>query len=180
MPDTPIIVGLVLVLLALAFLLLRSRRKNDSASIETPSAEIEAEEQLPETRHGVSDGLAAAVQDVIGEFTGVEANPDFPGDSDVGRSSHDGSGGGASIARGGAGDELTKIKGLGAKAEAKLKGFGVARFEQIASWTEGDIATIDATFGLAERIERDRWVEQAVLLARGEIAAFEAKFGKLG
>lgn len=180
MPDTPIIVGVVLVLLVLALFLLRSRRTEDSGSTETPSAEIGAEEQSSETRRGVSDGLVAAVEDVIGEFTGVEANPDFPGDSDVDRSSHDGSGGGASIARGGAGDELTQIKGLGTRAETKLKGFGVARFEQIASWTEGDIATIDATFGMAERIARDRWVEQAGLLARGEIAVFEEKFGKLG
>lgn len=180
MPDTPIIIGLVLVLLVLAFLLFRSRGAKESAPAETPSSETGTDEQLPETGHGVSDGLAAAVEDVIGEFTGVEANPDFPGDTDVGRSSHDGSGGGASIARGGAGDELTQIKGLGTRAEAKLKGFGVARFEQIASWTEGDIATIDATFGMAKRIERDRWVEQAGLLARGEIAAFEEKFGKLG
>ena len=33
---------------------------------------------------------------------------------------------------------------------------------------------------MAERIERDRWVEQADLLAKGDIAGFEAKFGRLG
>jgi len=130
---------------------------------------------------GVSDGLAAAVEDVVGEFTGVEANPDFPGDTEMVGESKDGSGSGASISGGGAGDTLTQIKGLGPKAETKLKGFGVSRFEQIASWTAGDIETIDATLGnMAKRIERDRWVEQAGLLAEGNIEAFEAKFGKLG
>lgn len=130
---------------------------------------------------GVSDGLAAAVEDVVGEFTGVEANPDFPGDTEMVGESKDGSGSGASISGGGAGDELTQIKGLGPKAAVKLKDFGVSRFEQIASWTDSDIATIDAQLGnMAKRIERDRWVEQAGLLAGGNIEAFEAKFGKLG
>ena len=132
--------------------------------------------------HGVSDSFSAAVEDVVGEFTGVEANPDHPGDDTVQRDAGDGSGGVASTARGGAGDTLTQIKGLGPKAEAGLKRMGIVRFEQIAGWTEGDIATVGANLGgsFAQRIERDRWVEQAGLLARGETAAFEAEFGKLG
>lgn len=169
MSDTLLVVFVAIVVLIVLVVLVRTRGSKDGAA-ETGGAD----------HHGVSDSLAAAVEDVVGEFTGVEANPDHPGDSDVGRPSHDGSGGGASTARGGAGDTLTQIKGLGPKAEAKLKGFGVARFEQIASWTPADIATIDAKLGLGQRIERDRWVEQAGLLARGEIAAFEDKFGKLG
>lgn len=131
---------------------------------------------------GVSDGLAAAVEDVVGEFTGLEANPDFPGDTEMVGESKDGSGSGASISGGGAGDTLTQIKGLGPKASAGLAEMGVKRFEQIASWTAGDIETVGARLGgtFAQRIERDRWVEQAGLLAEGNIEAFEAKFGKLG
>lgn len=172
MSDTLLIVFLVILALVVLVVLLRTRGgSNDTAAVE----------HRPEDHDDIGDGLGAAVADVVGEFTGVEANPDFPGDTDVGRPSKDGSGGGASTSSGGAGDELTKIKGLGPKAEAKLKGFGVARFEQIASWTPGDIATIDAKLGnMAKRIERDRWVEQAGLLARGETEAFEEKFGKIG
>lgn len=134
-----------------------------------------------DSNDGVSDGLVAAVEDVVGEFTGVEANPDFPGDTEMVGESKDGSGGGASTSGGGSGDTLTQIKGLGPKAEEKLKDFGVSRFEQIASWTASDIETIDATLGnMSKRIERDRWIEQAGLLAEGNIEAFEAKFGKLG
>ncbi|RED17238.1 hypothetical protein [Parasphingopyxis lamellibrachiae] len=131
---------------------------------------------------GVSDGLAAAVEDVVGEFTGVEVNPDFPGDTEMVGESKDGSGSGASISGGGAGDTLTQIKGLGPKASAGLAEMGVKRFEQIAGWTAGDIETVGARLGgtFAQRIERDRWVEQAVLLAEGNVEAFEAKFGKLG
>ncbi|QLC25505.1 hypothetical protein HFP57_11065 [Parasphingopyxis algicola] len=169
MSDTLLIIFLAIIALIVVIVLLRTWGSKDRPA-----------ETAEDQHHGVSDSLAAAVEDVVGEFTGVEANPDFPGDSDVGRPSHDGSGGGASTARGGAGDTLTQIKGLGSKAEAKLKGFGVARFEQIASWTPDDIAMIDSKLGLGARIERDRWVEQAGFLARGEIAAFEEKFGKLG
>lgn len=79
-------------------------------------------------------------------------------------------------------DELTQIKGLGPKAARGLAAIGVTRFAQIAEWTPTDIEANSTTLGdgFAERIERDRWVEQAGLLARGEIAAFEEKFGKLG
>lgn len=78
-------------------------------------------------------------------------------------------------------DPLTQIKGLGPKAEAKLNALGIARFNQIAGWTDADAETVGAQLGdMAKRIARDRWVEQAGLLAVGDIAAFEAKFGKLG
>ena len=78
-------------------------------------------------------------------------------------------------------DPLTQIKGLGPKAEAKLNALGINRFSQIAGWTNADVETIGAQLGdMAQRIARDRWVEQAGLLAADDIAAFEAKFGKLG
>ncbi|MBC2776136.1 hypothetical protein [Parasphingopyxis marina] len=82
----------------------------------------------------------------------------------------------------GTGDELTQIKGLGPKAAKGLAAMGVTRFDQIAAWSAGDIEAAGAKLGgsFADRIARDRWVEQAGLLARGEIAAFEEKFGKLG
>ncbi len=132
--------------------------------------------------HGVSDGFSAALEDVVGEFTGVEANPDHPGDTTVRRNPGDGSGGVASTAQGGAGDTLTQIKGLGPKAQTGLKEMGIHRFEQIAGWTAGDIETVSARLGgsFAQRIERDRWVEQAGLLARGEKSVFEKEFGSLG
>ena len=61
-----------------------------------------------------------------------------------------------------------------------LHGLGVTRFSQIAAWTDEDIARIDASLGtFAGRITRDNWVEQAKLLAAGDTAGFEGKFGKL-
>ena len=78
-------------------------------------------------------------------------------------------------------DALTQIKGLGPKKAATLNDRGVTRFAQIAAWSDADIAALEADIGpIADRIARDRWVEQAGLLATGDIAGFEAKFGKLG
>jgi predicted flap endonuclease-1-like 5' DNA nuclease len=77
-------------------------------------------------------------------------------------------------------DDLTRLKGLGPRLNALLGQLGVSRYDQIAAWTPADIARIDAQLGsFRGRIERDGWVEQARLLAAGDVAGFEAKFGKL-
>lgn len=77
-------------------------------------------------------------------------------------------------------DDLTRIKGIGPKLRTRLSELGVTRFEQIAGWTDADIARIDASLGsFAGRPTRDNWVEQARLLSSGDSAGYEAKFGKL-
>ena len=78
------------------------------------------------------------------------------------------------------GDDLTRIKGLGPKISAALRALGVTRYAEIAAWTEADVARIDAQLGaFAGRATRDNWIEQAKLLAGGDTAAYEVKFGKL-
>ena len=79
-----------------------------------------------------------------------------------------------------ASDDLALIKGVGPKLVALLGSMGVTRFAQIAAWSEADIAEVDARLGtFAGRIARDSWVEQCKLLAAGDTAGFEGKFGKL-
>lgn len=78
------------------------------------------------------------------------------------------------------GDDLTRIKGLGPKISTALRALGVTRYAEIAAWTDEDVARIDAQLGaFAGRATRDNWIEQARLLAGGDTAAYEAKFGKL-
>lgn len=78
-------------------------------------------------------------------------------------------------------DELTRMKGVGPKVAALLNGLGITRYDQIAAWTDEDVARVDAQLGAFKgRVTRDQWVEQARLLAAGDAAAYEAKFGKLG
>lgn len=78
------------------------------------------------------------------------------------------------------GDDLTRIKGLGPRLAAQLQGLGVTSFAQIAAWDEPEIDRIDAQLGRFQgRIRRDQWPEQARLLAAGDTAGYEDRFGKL-
>jgi predicted flap endonuclease-1-like 5' DNA nuclease len=78
-------------------------------------------------------------------------------------------------------DNLELLKGVGPKLNALLKSLGVTSFEQVANWSARDIREIDSKLGtFAGRIGRDNWVDQAKLLSKGDIAAFERKYGELG
>lgn len=80
-----------------------------------------------------------------------------------------------------AGDDLTRIKGLGPKLAALLGELGITSFAQIAAWTPEEIERIDARLGrFAGRITRDQWVEQARLLAAGDETGFAATYGRNG
>ena len=78
------------------------------------------------------------------------------------------------------GDDLTRIKGVGPKLVDQLRGLGVTSFAQIAAWDDAEIDRIDARLGRFQgRIRRDDWPAQAQYLADGDVAGYEAKFGKL-
>ena len=75
-------------------------------------------------------------------------------------------------------DDLTKINGIGPKLCALCNSLGVRRFDQIAEWGEREVAEVDAHLGSFKgRITRDEWVEQAKLLAAGNLAEWEGRFG---
>lgn len=79
-----------------------------------------------------------------------------------------------------AGDDLSRIKGLGPKLQALLPTLGLATYAQIAALTDADLAELDGKLGaFAGRPARDNWVEQAKFLAAGDVAGFEGKFGKV-
>ena len=70
---------------------------------------------------------------------------------------------------------------MGPKVNTLLKGLGVTSFAQVASWTAADVSEIDAQLGaFAGRITRDNWIDQAQLLAAGDVVGFEQKYGALG
>jgi len=77
-------------------------------------------------------------------------------------------------------DDLLKLKGVGPKLNMLLIELGVTRFAQIAAWTDADLAAIDAKLGnFRGRPVRDQWIDQAKYLAAGDVAGFEAKYGKI-
>lgn len=171
MSTTTIIVIAVIVVIALAFLfLVRGRKQHvtfSDAPPLTPKAAPPATGATPKIvasveGHGITTEMADAVEDVIDQFVGIDSHPSGQPATPPG-------------------DTLTHLKGLGPKAASLLNDLGVTRFDQIASWNEADVAAIDARMGAFKgRITRDRWVDQAKLLAKGDKAAFEAEFGALG
>lgn len=77
-------------------------------------------------------------------------------------------------------DDLTRMKGVGPKLAQRLNEAGITSFAQLAALTPADAEALDAQLGdFRGRIHRDRWIEQASFLARGDVAGYEASFGKL-
>lgn len=76
-------------------------------------------------------------------------------------------------------DDLKKIKGVGRKIEQMLQSMGIYHFDQIAAWTDQEVAWVDANLkGFRGRVSRDNWVEQARLLATGGETEFSQKVEK--
>ncbi len=79
-----------------------------------------------------------------------------------------------------AGSDLTLLKGLGPKVAAMLVDQGIGDIAALARLSDAEADAVAAQLGtFAPRMTRDRWVEQARLLAAGDRAGFEARFGKL-
>ncbi|MFN3744709.1 MAG: hypothetical protein ACK4TL_08395 [Hyphomicrobiaceae bacterium] len=71
-----------------------------------------------------------------------------------------------------AGDDFTRIRAIDAELAAKLNDLGVTRYAEIAAWRSDDVHTVSAALGLSGRIERENWIEQAQILARGGATAY--------
>lgn len=81
-------------------------------------------------------------------------------------------------ARGGQPDNLKLLKGVGPKLEGTLNELGFFHFDQIANWTEAQVAWVDSRLKFKGRIERDGWIEQAKILAAGGETEFSKKSKK--
>lgn len=75
-------------------------------------------------------------------------------------------------ARGGLPDDLKLLKGVGPKLEQTLNELGFFHFDQIADWTEAEVAWVDARLKFKGRIARDGWIEQARRLSVGDETSF--------
>lgn len=65
------------------------------------------------------------------------------------------------------GDDFLRIRAIDEAIAAKLHGIGVRTFEDMARWTPADLNRINQVLGLSGRIEREQWIEQAQILAKG-------------
>ena len=79
-------------------------------------------------------------------------------------------------------DDLTRIQGVTADLAGQLNGLGVIKFDQVANFSDDDIANVDETLSLGGRIEKDDWVRQAQALlaelAAAEVSAADDKADK--
>lgn len=109
--------------------------------------------------NSVADEVATATTDVAGEVLGVAVKR----------------------GRGEPADDLQRLKGVGPKFVAQLNALGITRFDQLAGLNANEVAHLDERLGAFQgRLVRDRIVEQADYLGRGDTDGFEEKFGSLG
>ncbi|APX11767.1 NADH-quinone oxidoreductase subunit E [Tateyamaria omphalii] len=84
-------------------------------------------------------------------------------------------------ARDGGADDLKLIKGVGPGLEKELNAAGVYHFDQIAAWTDDEVAWADQHLvRFKGRVSRDDWVTQAKALSRGEQTEFSQRAKKDG
>jgi len=152
----------IVVLAILAFLLLRPRQRvqlSDSAPRRPHMTQ--AKEQHGEGR-GIAGEFAAATSDVTGEILEAPVHANLPGAS-------------------GPPDDLRSLKGVGPKFAQTLNARGIGRFDQLARLSPAEVELLDSQLGpFRGRLQRDRVIEQADYLARGDKEGFEARFGSLG
>jgi predicted flap endonuclease-1-like 5' DNA nuclease len=109
----------------------------------------------------ITDEAAAAATDVAGDILGARVHDELPGAS-------------------GPPDDLRQLKGVGPKFAEMLNQRGSIRFDQIAKLSHHQVEALDTAMGpFRGRFARDRIVEQADYLARGDIDGYQAKFGNL-
>jgi predicted flap endonuclease-1-like 5' DNA nuclease len=77
-------------------------------------------------------------------------------------------------------DNLRRLIGIGPVNEKLLRAQGVTSFAQIAAWTAADIKRIEDVMNFDGRIARERWIEQAKLLAAGNEKEFAKQFPTAG
>jgi predicted flap endonuclease-1-like 5' DNA nuclease len=154
-----ILIAIALIVIA-ALLLLRPRQRvqlTDSAPVRPHMAH---HKRPPEGR-GIAGEAAAATSDVAGDIIRAPVHRTLEGDKEP----H---------------DDLCVMKGVGPKLAEALRDLGFTRYEQLAHLTPTEIERLDERLGTFRgRMTRDRIVEQADYLARGDTDGYEQRFGKL-
>ncbi|MEL6751821.1 MAG: hypothetical protein AAFO70_07050, partial [Pseudomonadota bacterium] len=72
-------------------------------------------------------------------------------------------------------DNLKLVRGIGPQNEGRLNDLGVYQFAQIAAWSKKDQKEFGEALSFPGRIEREEWVKQAKVLAKGETSDFSRR-----
>jgi len=156
-----ILVGLLIGILV-GYFIFRPRQRVSLSDDRPVRPHMAVAANPPHASHrGIADEAARATGDVAGQILGANVSGQLPTAE-------------------GEPDDLQKLKGVGPKLAAMLNAMGLTRFEQIASLSPGQVEAIDADLGAFRgRMTRDRIVEQAHYLARGDLDGYRATFGAL-
>ncbi|NPD15234.1 NADH-quinone oxidoreductase subunit NuoE [Xinfangfangia sp. D13-10-4-6] len=83
---------------------------------------------------------------------------------------------GLAEARDGKADNLKEIEGIGPAMEKLCHELGFFHYDQIAAWSEEEIAWVDENLkGFKGRVTRDKWVAQAKLIVAEGLEAFRIR-----
>lgn len=155
-----LVLGAAVAALSLLLLLVRGRRARSRAPVLSERVRDERpylRAAPPPAPAAVTDEVAAAATDVVGDLLRVPTRDEA------------------------AGDDLQMLKGVGPKLAARLHELGITSFAQLAGMSEAEVGRLDERLGpFRGRAARDRLAEQARYLERGDTDGFEARFGKLG
>ena len=78
--------------------------------------------------------------------------------------------------RGGKADDLKEIEGIGPALEKLVNSLGFYHFDQIANWSDADVAWVDENMkSFKGRITRDKWVAQAKIIMAEGLEAFRIR-----
>ena len=109
----------------------------------------------------------------------AKAGEDFDGDDVRGAADEGTKPATLAAAREGGADDLKRIKGIGPKLEKLCNTMGFFHFDQIAAWTPDEMAWVNANLeGFKGRATRDKWIDQAKLLAAGKETEFSKRVDK--
>ena len=132
-------------------------------------------QQLDQCRRTV-ETRDAVIEDLRAKANGASA--DYDGDGIIEGKDEGSKPVTLTSARGGKADDLKMIKGVGPKLEGMLHKLGFFHFDQVASWSSQEVAWVDANLeGFNGRVSRDRWIEQAKILAAGGTTEFAERVG---
>jgi len=159
----PVILAGLLIGILVGYFIFRPRQRvslSDDRPVR-PHMAVAANPPDHASHRGIADEAARATGDVAGQILGANVSGQLPTAQ-------------------GEPDDLQKLKGVGPKLAAMLNAIGLTRFEQIASLSPGQVEAIDAELGAFRgRLKRDRIVEQAHYLARGDVDGYRQTFGAL-
>jgi predicted flap endonuclease-1-like 5' DNA nuclease len=157
--NLPLIIGAVVVIAIILFLLLRPKQRV-TLSDSTPLRPHMIDPKPEAEGRGLTGEAAAATSDIAGEILRAPVHRALAGGDDR--------------------DEFCQMKGVGPKFAEALHSAGFNRYEQLAQLTPEEIERLDGQLGpFRGRLVRDRVIEQADYLARGDKDGFEERFGKL-